>query len=239
MSQAGPRGADSRSFADDRQRLRVRVRGLYAVTPEGLPDALLLQRCALVLAHGARLLQWRDKSQDGARRLVIARSLARLCRSHDALFIVNDDLALARAAHADGVHLGADDGDLAAARAVWPAGLIGASCYADLARAGRAAAAGADYLAFGSVHASPTKPAAARAPLALFEQARALGLPLVAIGGITRDNCTAVRTAGANACAVITDLFGDAQTTVDQVADRARSFRALLEPAAQILPSSN
>ena len=224
-------------MTDSRAQARARLYGLYAITPEGLDDATLLQRSECAVVHGARVLQWRDKSSDAARRLVIARSLARLCRSQGVLFIVNDDLELARAVQADGVHLGADDGDLAAARAALPDALIGASCYADLERARAAVAQGADYIAFGSVFASPTKPDAVRAPLGLFAQT--LGVPTVAIGGITRANCAEVRAAGAHACAVISDLFGDAQTTADEVSARARTFRSLLEPAAPSISSSH
>lgn len=226
-------------MTDSRAQARARLYGLYAITPEGLDDATLLQRSECAVVHGARVLQWRDKSTDAARRLVIARSLARLCRSQGVLFIVNDDLELARAVQADGVHLGADDGDLAAARAALPNALIGASCYADLERARAAVAQGADYIAFGSVFASPTKPQAVRAPLDLFAQAQTLGVPTVAIGGITRANCAEVRAAGAHACAVISDLFGDAQTTADEVSARARTFRSLLEPAAPSISSSH
>ena len=226
-------------MTDSRAQARARLYGLYAITPEGLDDATLLQRSECAVVHGARVLQWRDKSSDAARRLVIARSLARLCRSQGVLFIVNDDLELARAVQADGVHLGADDGDLAAARAALPNALIGASCYADLESARAAVAQGADYIAFGSVFASPTKPQAVRAPLDLFAQARAFCVPTVAIGGITRANCAEVRAAGAHACAVISDLFGDAQTTADEVSARARTFRSLLEPAAPSISSSH
>ncbi len=226
-------------MTDSRAQARARLYGLYAITPEGLDDATLLQRSECAVVHGARVLQWRDKSSDAARRLVIARSLARLCRSQGVLFIVNDDLELARAVQADGVHLGADDCDLAAARAALPNALIGASCYADLERARAAVAQGADYIAFGSVFASPTKPQAVRAPLDLFAQARAFCVPTVAIGGITRANCAEVRAAGAHACAVISDLFGDAQTTADEVSARARTFRSLLEPAAPSISSSH
>ena len=226
-------------MTDSRAQARARLYGLYAITPEGLDDATLLQRSECAVVHGARVLQWRDKSTDAARRLVIARSLARLCRSQGVLFIVNDDLELARAVQADGVHLGADDGDLAAARAALPNALIGASCYADLESARAAVAQGADYIAFGSVFASPTKPQAVRAPLDLFAQARAFCVPTVAIGGITRANCAEVRAAGAHACAVISDLFGDAQTTADEVSARARTFRSLLEPAAPSISSSH
>jgi thiamine-phosphate pyrophosphorylase len=138
--------------------------------------------------------------------------------------IVNDDLWLALEVDAAGVHLGRDDGDLAAARGRLSFGkLLGASCYDRLDHAARAVAAGADYVAFGSVFASPTKPAAVRAPLTLFGEAkRRLGVPLVAIGGITLENARAVVEAGADSLAVITALF-----EADDIAARARGFTAL------------
>ena len=102
---------------------------------------------------------------------------------------------------------GRDDGELAAARARLRGKLLGASCYDSLAAARAAVAAGADYVAFGSVFPSPTKPAAVRAPLALFAEARPLGVPLVAIGGITLQNAPQLLAAGADCLAVISDLF--------------------------------
>lgn len=235
----------------DRRLLRAGIHGLYAITPDGLTDADLLARSEQAVAHGARVLQFRVKSApaapaspsgataDAGSRAALARALADACRRHGALFIVNDDPALAAVVGADGVHLGRDDTDIAAARAAWPGLLIGASCYADLKRAAAAVADGVDYIAFGSVFPSPTKPAAVRAPLTLFGQAGALGVPRVAIGGITRARCAEVRAAGADACAVITDLFGDRDTRPDQVAARAREFRLRLEAplAASFLPS--
>jgi len=105
------------------------------------------------------------------------------------------------------VHLGREDGDLRAARARLRGRILGASCYNDLALARAAAAAGADYIAFGSVFASPTKPGAVRAPLELFRDARALGVPLAAIGGITLASAPHLIAAGADLLAVISDLF--------------------------------
>jgi thiamine-phosphate pyrophosphorylase len=122
-------------------------------------------------------------------------------------FIVNDDIDLALQVGADGVHLGKEDGDLAAARHRVPDLLLGASCYDSLERARSAIAAGADYIAFGSVFPSPTKPGAVRAPLSLFREARGLGVPLCAIGGITAENARSVVEAGADLLAVISDLF--------------------------------
>jgi thiamine-phosphate pyrophosphorylase len=203
------------------------VRGLYAITPAGRDGAQLLAQVRAALDGGASIVQYRDKSGDTARRLREARELATLCKSRGATFIVNDDAGLARESGADGVHLGREDGGLdaaafAAAREVVGGGMIGVSCYNELALAQAAVAAGADYVAFGSVFPSPTKPSAVRAPLELFARARGLGVPLVAIGGITSANASRVLAAGADCTAVISDLFD-----APDVAARAREYAAL------------
>ena len=188
--------------------VRPELRGLYAVTPDGMAEEQLLLAVEQALAGGARWVQFRDKQRPSTDRLALASALVGLCREHHAALIINDDVELAIAVGADGVHLGADDGDLHAARSrLGPARILGASCYGDLTRAARASAAGADYLAFGAVYASPTKPQAASAALTLFGDARRFGKPLVAIGGITLDNAPDVVRAGADLLAVITDLF--------------------------------
>lgn len=186
----------------------LKVEGLYAVTPDGLDDARLFELAAAALAGGACALQYRDKSGDAARRLRQAAALRRLCGEHGALFIVNDDVALALQVGADGVHLGRDDGDIAAARAaLGPDAVIGASCYNRIELARAALAAGASYVAFGAVFPSQTKPDAVVAPLALFAEAAKLGAQTVAIGGITPANAAQAVAAGAGAIAVIGGLF--------------------------------
>jgi len=192
-------------------------RGLYAITPGSLA------RVEEALASGALCaLQYRAKQAGPAQRRQEAQALAGLCRTYRVALIVNDDLELALAVDAAGVHLGRDDGDLAEARAKLPGRLLGVSCYDRPELAERAVAAGADYIAFGSVFPSPTKPVAVRAPLALF--GRALGVPKVAIGGITLENAPQVLAAGADCLAVITDLFD-----APDVAARARAYRRLFE----------
>jgi thiamine-phosphate pyrophosphorylase len=184
--------------------------GLYALTdPDLLPEAVLAERVAAAVRGGARIVQYRDKSADADARQRRGRAVLAACRTHGALCIINDDAELATALGADGVHLGRDDGDVAAARAVvGPDRLIGVSCYDQLELADAAVAAGADYVAFGSVWPSGTKPDAVRAPLALLSRAaRRLPVPVVAIGGITRDNAAATIAAGAHCIAVIRDLF--------------------------------
>jgi len=176
----------------------VRLRGLYAVTPE---TADAVEKARLALEGGVALLQYRRKRRD----LAEARAVAALARRHRVPLIVNDDVELALELDADGVHLGRDDGDLRAARRRLGDRILGASCYNDPELARRAVEAGADYVAFGSVFASTTKPAAVRAPLALF--ATRLGVPLCAIGGITLENAPRVLGAGADLLAVVSDLF--------------------------------
>ncbi|HHC71366.1 MAG TPA: thiamine phosphate synthase [Thiotrichales bacterium] len=198
-------------------------RGLYAITPDRA-GPLLGETAERVLAGGARVLQYRDKGDDAERRLREARMLAALCHRHDALLIVNDDVELAAACGADGVHLGRDDGDPSIARArLGDGAVIGISCYDSLELAESAAAAGADYVAFGSFFPSPTKPEAVRASVELLHDARRrLALPIVAIGGITPENGPALVAAGAHMLAVISGLFGTADPT-----EAARRYAAL------------
>ena len=197
----------------------MKLRGLYAITPESGESEALLRQVAQALEGGIACLQYRRKARQNARE---ARALAVLCRASGVPFIVNDDVDIALAAGADGVHLGRDDGDVAAARLKLKGKILGVSCYDSLAAARGAVAAGANYIAFGSVFASPTKPGAVRAPLSLFSEARALGVPLAAIGGITLENAPQVLAAGADALAVISDLFDAAD-----VAGRARAYGKL------------
>lgn len=185
-----------------------RLRGLYAITPEtGDLDMLVrLVRCAL--DGGARLVQYRSKRQDAQTRLLQAQAIRAICRERDVPFIVNDDLELAAECGADGVHLGRGDHDPHAARLRLPHAILGVSCYDDPGRARAAARAGADYAAIGSVFASSTKPEAVHSGLAVLAEARRVsGIPIAAIGGITRENAAATVAAGADMIAVISALF--------------------------------
>ena len=197
--------------------------GLYALTPDEPDTQALVAKVRAAIAGGAAAVQYRNKPADPARRAEQARALAALCRAASVPLVVNDDVELALAVGATGVHLGRDGGDLAGARRrLGPGRLLGASCYDRLELAERAVVAGADYVAFGSVFASPTKPAAVRAPLALLGAARRLGRPVVAIGGITLENAPDAIAAGADALALITALFD-----AGDIAARARTFSDL------------
>ena len=192
----------------------MKLRGLYAITPEASDT---VEKARLALEGGIALLQYRRKRRD----LAEARAVAALARRHEVPLIVNDDVELALELDAAGVHLGREDGDLRAARRRLGGRILGASCYDDPALARRAVEAGADYVAFGSVFASPTKPAAVRAPLALF--ATKLGVPLCAIGGITLENAPRALAAGADLLAVVSDLF-DAPDIRSRAAQYQRLF---------------
>jgi thiamine-phosphate pyrophosphorylase len=199
-------------------------RGLYLITPDEADTPRLLARVAAVLPHAA-LLQYRNKTADAALRQAQAHALAVLCRDHGLPLVINDDAGLALTVGAAGVHLGEDDGDIAAARDLLGAdAIVGMSCYDDLSRARTAAAIGASYIAFGAFFPSTTKPNARHATPDLLRDSARLGLPRVAIGGITPDNARELVDAGADLLAVIGGVF-DAP---DPVA-AARTIRALFD----------
>ena len=197
------------------------MRGLYAITPDIADTALLAAKVEQALKAGVAMLQYRNKIISKDKRLLQARELAPLARGYGVPFIINDDVEIALAIGANGVHLGKDDGDLAAARAKLPGRILGASCYAALEHAKAAVRAGASYVAFGSVFPSPTKPEAVRAPLSLFRSE--LGVPLCAIGGITRRNAPELIAAGADLLAVISDVF-DAPDIALRVSEYRKLF---------------
>jgi thiamine-phosphate pyrophosphorylase len=200
------------------------IAGLYAIAPACADTGRLLAMVDAALRGGARLVQYRDKSGDVALRHEQASELLPLCRRFGVPLIVNDDLRLADLVGADGVHLGQTDGTVREARIVLgPARIVGRTCHASLELALEAQREGADYVAFGGFFASPSKPDAARADLALLRETRArLTLPIVAIGGIARGNAGALIDAGADALAVISDLFDAAD-----IEAAAREFAGL------------
>jgi thiamine-phosphate pyrophosphorylase len=207
------------------------IRGLCAVTVD---DPLLPRLSALVKAAldgGTPFVQYRNKAAPRPLRRAQAAEMLRICRASGAKLIINDDVWLAVEIGADGAHIGRDDapgGSLAAARdALGPKRILGVSCYNELARGEEAVKAGADYLAFGSMFASRTKPAAVRAPLEMLGEARRrFGLPVAAIGGITLDNAPEVIAAGADMIAVVSDLF-DAMDIKARAASYQQLFAAV------------
>ncbi len=184
------------------------IEGLYLLADTSvLQGEALLEAVAAALAAGASVVQYRDKSHDPHKRRGEAMALRALCAVHGAAFLVNDDARLALEVDADGVHIGRDDGGLAAARALLGADkIIGVSCYNQPQRAHRAQSEGADYVAFGAFFPSGIKPDAVRANIALLRDA-SLIVPLVAIGGINAENAAPLIANGASALAVISAVL--------------------------------
>lgn len=200
------------------------LRGLYAITPADNLLPRLSTLVGLALDGGVKLVQYRNKEAAMPLKRAQAAELLRICHAHDARLIVNDDVWLAIEIGADGAHLGRGDGDPVMARqALGPKRLLGVSCYDDVERAVAAEAAGADYVAVGSMFASATKPQAPRASLEMIVEAkRRVKVPVAAIGGIKLENAPSLLEAGADMVAVLSDLF-DAM----DIKGRAAAYQAL------------
>ncbi|MGE8458955.1 MAG: thiamine phosphate synthase [Pseudomonas alloputida] len=204
----------------------MKLRGLYAITDSQLLAGRFLSHVEAALEGGVCLLQYRDKSDDAARRLREAEGLMKLCERYGTQLLINDDAELA-ARLGVGVHLGQTDGPLTPARALLGRqAIIGSTCHASLELAAQAASEGASYVAFGRFFNSVTKPGAPAANVGLLEQARAtVKLPIAVIGGITLDNAAPLVAHGADLLAVIHGLFG--ADSAQEVTRRARAFNAL------------
>ena len=175
------------------------------------------------------MVQYRNKVANSDLRLQQATALLALCRTYQVPLIINDHLDLCAQIDADGLHLGGTDCDIGAARRLLGDDkIIGASCYNQLNLAEKAQAQGASYAAFGACFATSTKLGAVNAPLSLFAEAKQkINIPLVAIGGITLENAASVKSAGADAIAVINALF--ASDNIKQTAQQFISnFKILL-----------
>jgi thiamine-phosphate pyrophosphorylase len=189
--------------------------GIYAITDcANLCDDELLIKTKIILKAGVSLLQYRNKTQNQQQKKELALKLQSLCHQYNTPFIINDDVELAKDITADGIHLGRDDEDIAKAREILGNKIIGISCYNDLNRALSAEKAGADYVAFGSIFLSVTKPGAIQASLELVQQARStLSIPIVAIGGITPENAKPLIEIKVDYLAVINGLYSSTDTS--------------------------
>jgi thiamine-phosphate pyrophosphorylase len=200
-------------------------KGLYLITPDEADTARLLARVRPLLGAGIALLQYRNKAADIDLRLEQATELQSLCAQAGVPLVVNDDAALAYQVGAAGVHLGEGDGDIAAVRELLGRdAIVGASCYDELERARRAVDAGASYVAFGAFFPTATKATARRATTQLLRDAKPLGAPLAAIGGIMPANAKAIVDAGADLIAVVGGVFG-APDPLAAIEAYARCFR--------------
>jgi thiamine-phosphate pyrophosphorylase len=199
-----------------KQRTIFPKHGLYLITPDDSDHDRFLARVLAVLSEHIAILQYRNKLASPKQARLQAASLQTHCRQLNIIFIINDDIALAKALNADGVHLGEHDGDARSAKS-WLGldTIVGVSCYNLLNLAEKAAADGADYIAFGAMYRSNTKPDARQASLELLSQATHLQLPIVAIGGITPDNAKHTIAAGADFLAVIGAVFDAEDPTLE------------------------
>lgn len=185
------------------------IKGLYAVTPDEPDTDVLLAKVEAALLGGINILQYRNKQANHKLLTQQAQAILPLCRQYNVPLIINDSVKLCLTLDADGVHIGAEDGNLSEVRTrLGPNKILGASCYNRFDLALVAQQAGADYVAFGACFASNTKPNAPVASLDLFKLAQAqLHIPTVAIGGITLTNVLQAIDAGASAIAVINAIF--------------------------------
>jgi len=190
--------------------------GLYAIADSRFKGDDIAQQVLEAVQGGARVIQYRDKSDDAALRLKEAAAIAEVCKTNNVIFIVNDDIELAKAVNADGVHLGHTDASFDKARDILgDAAAIGVSCYADIERAKAAQTMGASYVAFGRFFSSSTKPNAPAVSLdVLVEAKKQLNVPVVAIGGITQDNGAPLINSGADMLAVVNGVFGAPDITL-------------------------
>lgn len=185
------------------------MRGLYLITNDD-PIQLLLEKLDAALAtRQIAILQYRRKKVDKADQPAEVEQIKQLCEKYQVPFVINDDLKLA-AQSGLGVHLGQSDGEITDAKSQLPEGvIIGRTCLNSLELAQKAIADGATYVAFGAVYATATKPEAGNVGIEVIKQAAAqYDLPICAIGGLTVENSKPVIEAGADLCAVISDILG-------------------------------
>lgn len=185
------------------------MRGLYLITNDD-PIQLLLEKLDAALAtRQIAILQYRRKKIDKAEQPAEVEQIKQLCEKYQVPFVINDDLKLA-AQFGLGVHLGQSDGEITDAKSQLPEGvIIGCTCLNSLELAQKAIADGATYIAFGAVYATATKPEAGNVGIEVIKQAEAqYDLPICAIGGLTVENSKPVIEAGADLCAVISDILG-------------------------------
>ena len=187
--------------------LNQKIQGLYGITPNKDLNISLIK--SAIKKHKVNILQYRHKTRDEKIKLEEAKYLLALCKEHNTLFIVNDDINLCEKVGADGVHLGKNDIQINYARKQLGEELIiGVSCYNSPERAIEAQNIGANYVAFGSIFNSKTKPNAPHCPLSIIENIKnKINIPIVGIGGITFENQKYAYDAGCNSVAMLDGLF--------------------------------
>lgn len=186
------------------------LKGLYAITDPDLMGADLIAKSEQAILGGINILQYRNKRASSEQQEREALTLATLCKNHNVIFIINDNVELAIKVNADGVHLGQKDTQLQQARKLLGKDkIIGVTCNNQIKLAQEAQQDGADYIAFGRFFPSSTKPSAPHAELSLLSQARkSISIPIVAIGGITHELAPLILKEDVDMLAVIQGIFG-------------------------------
>jgi len=212
-----------------RQDKTKQLSGLYfIIDTQALKGRSHIEAATQAIRGGAKTIQLRDKLLSKKELLPIVRELKKLCTEHNVPFIINDYLDLVLAADADGLHLGQDDLPIKVARKLLPIDKIIGSSTTTVDRAVAVESEGADYIAVGSIYPTPSKETAKVVGLDRLRQIRqAVTLPLVAIGGITKDNVREVMTAGANSAAIISAILQakNIETAARQIVDELETHR--------------
>lgn len=197
------------------------IQGIYVIADNSIvPHKTHLEIAKSSLDAGAKIIQFRAKNLDRRHFFKTAQSLARICESYNALLIVNDDLEIALEIGAGGVHLGADDLPIEEAKKQAPNLIIGRSTHS-IEEAIIAEKAGADYVAFGAIFPTQTKgrPTPIQGIEKLKEVCAKVNKPIVAIGGIKRENLPQIRHAGASSAAFISEIV-----CAESISDRVREL---------------
>lgn len=203
------------------------LKGLYAIADaQHIGTNQLIEKVKTVLDAGVKIIQYRDKINIHDKKTALANEIKLHTTKHQALFIINDDIELAKSCDAEGVHLGKDDASINSARkTLGEDKIIGASCYNDFENAKNAIQAGANYVAFGSMFNSPSKPLAKRANIDLLIRAKKeLSVPVCAIGGINENNVNLLLETGVDMIAIISALF-----TSNQLHQTTQEYLSLLQ----------
>jgi thiamine-phosphate pyrophosphorylase len=193
------------------------MRGLYLITNDDPIELLLAKLEGAMATYEVAVLQYRRKKVAKENQAYEIEYMKQMCEQYKVPFVINDDLETA-VKYGVGVHLGQGDGSIQEAVERLPKNvLIGRSCNNSLELAEQAIADGANYVAFGAIYATDSKPEAGNIGLETLKLAKQkLNVPICAIGGLTVENSKEVIGAGADLCAVISDVLGRSMSTVGQ-----------------------
>ena len=196
------------------------LKGLYVITDEHLtPDETVHAYVEDALNAGASIVQYRNKTKTDDEVEEVCRALQALCTQCNVPFIIDDRPHLATKIHADGIHIGKDDMSLEEARKIFPKGIIGVSCYGSIRKAKEAQSEGADYVAFGSFFASPTKPHSGIISMNVLYKAKdTIDIPVCAIGGISQENIGKIAATDTDMISVVSAAFeGNTQQNISNL----------------------